>query len=102
MLRKCPNCSEDTISVGNILFADCFCAECEALVGVNRVVTAASSFLITVLAVSTTLLVYFQVGPWAAFVWFTVPVGAMSYLKARFGPLQVKDQSAWLAQKDFH
>jgi hypothetical protein len=76
--------------VKEILFSDCFCTECNALIGVNRLVAAISSLLILVVAVVTTLIVYLQVGQWAALIWFTAPIGAMSYLKARFGPLRVK------------
>jgi len=44
-------------------------------------------FLVTLV---TTLVVLVDLGFYAALIWFSVPVGALSYLKARFGPLEVK------------
>lgn len=35
-------------------------------------------------------MVFLQLGAYAALLWFTFPVGALSYLKARFGPLETK------------
>jgi hypothetical protein len=35
-------------------------------------------------------MVFLQMGAYAALLWFTFPVGALSYLKARFGPLETK------------
>lgn len=79
-----------SITVSDILFSNTHCTSGNELVGVHRSVTAAFSFVILVVAVFTTLLVYLKLGKWTALVWFTVPIGAISYLKARFGPLQVK------------
>lgn len=48
------------------------------------------SVVIFIAAVTTTFVVLIQLGLYAALLWFTLPVGALSYLKARFGPLETK------------
>ena len=35
-------------------------------------------------------MVFLQMGAYAALLWVTFPVGALNYLKARFGPLEAK------------
>jgi hypothetical protein len=40
--------------------------------------------------VATTFVVLVELGFYGALIWFSVPVGALSYIKARFGPLEVK------------
>ncbi|MDH3989455.1 MAG: hypothetical protein OEV34_10020 [Gammaproteobacteria bacterium] len=42
-------------------------------------------------------MVVLQMGIYAALLWFTFPIGALSYLKARFGPLETKIDTDWLA-----
>lgn len=90
MNRECPSCARSSIPVKELLFTDYRCAECRELVGVQSIVAAISSFLIFVVASVTTLMVLIQLGLYAALVWFTAPVGALGYLKARFGPLETK------------
>lgn len=46
-------------------------------------------FLVTAV---TTFIVLVELGFYGALIWFSVPVGAMSYIKARFGPLEVKSE----------
>lgn len=90
MNRECPSCAVSSIPVKELLFTNYRCAECRELVGVNSIVAAISSFVIFVVATVTTLIVLIQLGLYAALFWFTAPVGALGYLRARFGPLETK------------
>jgi len=42
-------------------------------------------------------MVVLQMGTYAALLWFTFPIGALSYLKARLGPLETKSDAERLA-----
>ena len=90
MKRKCPNCSSETISVRELLFGDCRCKSCLRIIGVRRIVSAIASFVIFAVAIATTLVVLVALDLWAALLWFTLPVGALSYVKARFCPLEAR------------
>ena len=50
-------------------------------------------FFVVILLVAgiTTFIVLARFGIYAAILWFSFPIGAISYLKARFAPLQVKE-----------
>ena len=90
MNRACPSCANLSIPVSEILFADYRCEECRDLVGVRSFIAAVASLIIFIVASLTTLMVLVQLGFYAALVWFSAPVGALCYLKARFGPLESK------------
>ena len=60
------------------------------MVGVRPAISALFSVVIFLVTVATTFIVLLELGFYGALVWFSVPVGAMSYIKARFGPLEVK------------
>ena len=90
MCRKCPNCTANSIQIKEILFRDCRCPECQIVVGVSRPVAAIFSVVIFLVTLATTFVVLVELGFYAALIWFSVPVGAMSYIKARFGRLEVK------------
>ncbi len=92
MNRNCPNCSSSTISITELLFGDCRCKSCLRVIGVPRIVSAIASFVIFSVAIVTTLIVFVALDMWAALLWFTLPVGALSYIKARFCPLRVKEK----------
>ena len=51
------------------------------------------SVLIFFVTITTTFMVFVQMGGYAALLWFTLPIGALSYLKARFSPLETKVDS---------
>ncbi len=51
------------------------------------------TFIVTAL---TTIVVLIELGFYGALIWFSVPVGALSYLKARFAPLEVKAEPYYL------
>lgn len=93
MKRTCPNCSRNTISVRELLFGDCRCAGCGRVIGVHRVAGALSSIFIFAVAIVTTLIVLIELDIWAALLWFTLPVGALTYLKVRYCPLETRPQS---------
>ena len=92
MKRDCPNCSSNTISVQELLFADCRCGNCHRIVGVRRIWSALASIVIFTVAIVTTLIVLIELDLWAALLWFTLPVGALGYLKARYCPLETKPE----------
>jgi len=62
------------------------------MVGISRVPAAIVNALILIAAIITTGMVFLQAGLYAAIVWLPFPVGALSYLKARFCRLQVYAQ----------
>ena len=97
MNRECPNCSARSIRVNDVLFSNCRCVHCKRNVGVHSVVVAFFSLLIFLTSAISTVMVFLQMGVYAALLWFTVPVGALSYLKARFGPLETKTDTDRLA-----
>ena len=90
MYRECPSCTDGAILIKDLLFRDSRCPKCRSIVGVHRAVAALFSVIIFLATVITTIVVMAQLGFYAGLLWFTVPVGALSYLKARFGPLEVK------------
>ncbi len=93
MKRSCPNCSSPSIRTKDLLFGDCRCPGCLRVVGIHRVAAAISSFVIFTVAIVTTLIVFIELDLYAALLWFTLPVGALSYLKARFLPLVTRPGS---------
>lgn len=78
------------MDIKDILFGNCQCSKCKHIVGVHWIVAAFFSVLIFLVTVSTTFMVFVQMGVYAALLWFTLPIGALSYLKARFGALETK------------
>jgi hypothetical protein len=62
------------------------------VVGVHSGAYLSFNILIAAVALTTTIMVLMQLGVYAAIVWFPFPVGSLSYLKARFSPLETKDR----------
>ena len=60
------------------------------MVGVQWFMAFLSSAVILVTTFVTTIIVVSQMGFYAGVLWFSLPVGALSYLKARFLPLEIK------------
>lgn len=88
--RECPNCGEKSVRAEDLLLRHTYCPECRSCVGVRRgfaLLVNLVSFLVTVL---TSLIVLIQMGNFWALVWFSVPIASFAYLKARLGPLEVK------------
>ena len=92
MNRVCPNCAERFVSTKDLLFGNCRCGNCHCIVGVRRLVAAVANLVIFTVAIVTTLIVFIELDLYAALLWFTLPVGALSYLKIRFCPLEVKPE----------
>jgi len=90
MIRECPHCSDRTVHVKDILFGNSQCMKCGHVVGVHWLPTAFFSTLIFLVTITTTFMVFVQMGGYIAILWFTLPIGALSYLKARFSPLETK------------
>jgi len=97
MNRECPNCSAKRIRVNDVLFGNCRCAHCKRTIGVHSVTATFFSLLIFVTTSISTAMVVLQMGTYAALLWFTFPIGALSYLKARLGPLETKSDAERLA-----
>ena len=90
MLRECPKCAAKSVKVSDLLFGDSMCSRCGAIVGGHRVALWVANLIIGIASLVTTLMVLVQSGLYAALIWFPFPVGALSYMKARFSPLQVR------------
>lgn len=93
MTRECPNCSANSIPLSQILFSNARCGRCGALVGVHWIAYLGFSILIFGSTLVTTLMVLMQSGMYAAILWFPFPIGSLSYLKARFSPLETKQET---------
>lgn len=91
MARECPRCMTRSIPVSGILLSSCYCAKCGALVGVHRVASVGFNVVIFVVTLTSTTMVLMQSGLYAAIVWFSLPIGSLSYVKARLSPLEVKE-----------
>lgn len=89
-MRRCPNCSKDIVPTNELLFGDSRCANCGCILGVHRIAAMSFSVLILAVTLSTTIIVLAQQGIYAALLWFSCPIGALSYIKARFSPLKVR------------
>ena len=89
--RICPACSQTSIEVSELLVSDTTCPNCGATIGVHWLFGGFFYALIFVVAGVSTLLVLASFGIFAAILWFSFPIGAIGYLKARFSPLQPKD-----------
>ncbi len=91
MRRLCPDCGAESILVSEILFDNVVCGDCEAVVGVHRTAVWLAGLVIASVTVVTTLMVLAQSGFFAAMLWVPFPVGSLSYVKARFSPLQIQE-----------
>lgn len=75
-----------------ILFSDYRCPNCKSLVHISRFSAVFANLLILIATVMTTGMVFLQAGLYAAIVWLPFPVGALSYIKARFCRLEAAPQ----------
>ncbi|MDX1508238.1 MAG: hypothetical protein R3358_08155 [Woeseiaceae bacterium] len=92
MTRTCPNCGNATIPVREVLFADYVCPSCKRMVGVTGAASFVFAVLIFVTTLVTTFIIFLQFDVYAAILWFSLPIGALSYIKARYCPLQRKNR----------
>lgn len=89
--RTCPACSQPSIPVSDLLVSNARCVNCGSTVGVHWLFGSIFYVIIFIVASVTTIMVLAQFGIFAAILWFSFPVGAIGYLKARFSPLERKD-----------
>ena len=92
--RNCPVCSQPSIPISDLLVSNnAKCPNCGSTIGIHWLF--GSFFWVVIFAVTaiSTLLVLGRFGIFAAILWFSFPVGAIGYLKARFSPLRRKDAS---------
>lgn len=94
MSRECPNCITRSIPLSEILFSNCRCAKCGALIGVHWAAYFGFNVLIFAVTLTTTTMVLMQSGLYAAILWFPFPIGSLSYIKARFSPLETKGKGS--------
>ena len=88
--RICPVCSQASIVVSELLVSDTSCPNCHSTIGVHWLFGGFFYVVIFAVAGISTLLVLARFGVFAAILWFSFPIGAIGYLKARFSPLQRK------------
>jgi len=88
--RVCPNCSERTVPVKRLLFANYSCRECGAKVRAHWFYGMLFYLLTFVVTLFSTLAILADQGLYAAILMFPLPIGAMGYLKARFCPLEAR------------
>ena len=86
--RPCPNCAEKAVPVSALLFSPTRCPHCSKFVRVARLPAAVVNLLILLVTVVTTGMIFLQAGLYGAIVWLPFPIGALSYVKARFCKLE--------------
>ena len=89
--RICPVCSQRSIDVTELLVSNAVCPNCRSTVGVHWLYGGFFYLVLLAIAGISTLLVLARFGIFAAILWFSFPIGAIGYLKARFSPLQRKE-----------
>lgn len=87
MVRNCPNCAQPTIPIRELLTGRCRCPSCQLTVGIQPFASFLFSILAIAVTVGTSIGVFMMFGIYAVIVWFMFPVGAISYIKARYCPL---------------
>ena len=90
MNKACPSCSERSIPVSDVLLSDANCSKCGSRVGFHWAMSLAFAAVIIPITVISTLMVLAQMDVYAALLWVPFPIGAISYIKARFCPLVVR------------
>ncbi len=91
--RICPVCSEPSIPVSELLVSNARCPNCGSVVGVHWLFGSVFYVVIFGVTAISTFLVLARFGIFAAILWFSFPIGAIGYLKARFSPLRRIDPS---------
>lgn len=85
--RTCPNCQKSTVRINSLLFADSACDSCNAVVTVHKFYGVVFGFATLATTAASSIVVLASQGMYAALLLLPLPIGAMSYLKARFCPL---------------
>ena len=92
--RVCPACLQPSISVSELLVSSARCSNCGSTIGVHWFFGTFFYVVIFAATAISTFLVLTRFGVFAAILWFSFPIGAIGYLKARFSPLQRKDPAS--------
>lgn len=92
--RNCPNCSSESISVTELIFSDVVCANCDHVVRVHWLFRAVFHVVILIATILTVVIVLVDQGFYVAILLFTVPIGALGYIKARFSPLVTESRES--------
>lgn len=85
--RTCPVCSQPSIPPSELLVSDAKCPQCGSTIGVHWLFGTFFYVVIFAVAGISTVVVLARFGIFAAILWFSFPIGAIGYLKARFSPL---------------
>ena len=91
--RKCPGCSEESVSVSGLILSDVFCTNCGQLVGVQWVLKTIFFLVILIATIALGIVVLEDQGLYAALLMISLPIGAIGYIKARYCPLVVRKQN---------
>lgn len=93
MNRKCPKCSAESVPVSGLIVSNVHCPGCGQLVGVHWLFKAVFFVIILAVTLVTIVVVFADQGLYAALLMFSVPIGVIGYIKARFCPLEIKRHS---------
>ncbi len=88
--RICPTCSQESIPISELLLSHARCPYCNSLVGPHWFFGTIFFVIIFLVTMASTIAVLALFGIYAAILWFSFPIGAIGYLKARFSPLETK------------
>lgn len=92
MNRKCPSCSEESVSVSKLILTDVRCANCGQYVGIQWMFKAIFFVVIFMATVVVGFVVLMHQGLYAALLMVSLPIGAIGIIKARYCPLVIKRQ----------
>ena len=88
--RVCPACAQPAIPISGLLVSNVRCPNCGKTIGPHWFFGMAFFVVIFAITFVSTVAVLAQFGIYAAILWFSFPIGAIGYLKARFSPLETK------------
>ncbi len=88
--RVCPACAQPAIPISGLLMSNVRCPNCGKMIGPHWFFGMAFFVVIFAITFVSTVAVLAQFGIYAAILWFSFPIGAIGYLKARFSPLEIK------------
>ena len=76
MNRKCPSCSNESLSVSGLILSDVECSSCGQFIGIQWVFRAVFFVIIFVATVFTGLIVLIDQGLYATLLMIPVPIAA--------------------------
>lgn len=90
MKRKCPSCSNESVSVSGLILSDVVCPNCGQQVGVRWVYRAIFFVVVLAATIGLGLVVLVDQGLYAALLMISLPIGAIGFIKARYCPLVIR------------